>query len=175
MRRALYVGTFDPPTKGHQSVIQAGSDLFDELVIGLALNPNKAPMFTTTERLAMLNTMARGFSNVSAEKIPIGFYTVDFAQKMDIQFLLRGIRNTTDFVYEQMMCEQNLRINQTIRTIFVMPEAKYSHVSSSSVREKMKFMGWEDPVRNEIPDVIWPQFYKHAEEIAEYNGFHPSR
>ncbi len=133
-RIALYAGSFDPPTNGHLWMMQQGAALFDELVIMLAVNPEKPGFLPLGERERLLREMAAALGgNVRVERLPRGFL-VDAAREMGAQFLLRGIRNAVDFEYEKPMERMNARMEPGIRTVFLMPPPELEAVSSSMVR-----------------------------------------
>lgn len=158
MKIAVYAGSFDMPTKGHESVIRYASTIVDELVVAVGVNPAKTTMFTLQERLDMLRTITNQFANVSCSSFSVDQYQVNFAEEIGAKFIVRGLRNILDFISEQTMAEKNAIINPRIKTIFVMPDHKFTNVSSSTVKMMIGPKGWKDVVEHDIPDVMWPLF-----------------
>ena len=131
--KALYPGTFDPPTNGHIDLILRGSRLFDHLLVAALVNPAKSPMFTLDERLEMLREVTAGIPNVS-----IGTFNglmVDFAHQQGCTAVLRGIRAISDYEYEFQMALMNRRLAPEIETVFLQPAGRYSFVSSRMLKE----------------------------------------
>jgi len=140
--KALYPGTFDPLTRGHQDIIRRGLRIFDELVIGIALTNKKDPIFSVEERVQHINDYAAECHSgkYASAKVEIFTYeglTVDFCKKHDIDIILRGIRNQLDFEYEYPIATVNSKLDPSIETVFVMSDPSISYISSSMVREVM--------------------------------------
>jgi pantetheine-phosphate adenylyltransferase len=152
---AIYAGSFDPPTNGHQWMMQRGSEMFDELVVVLAVNPDKKGFLSMETRRALLEEMAAGLpgSNVRVEVVPQGFL-VDFASRIGASHLLRGIRNTIDFEYEKAMARMNARMQPGIQTVFLMPPSELEDISSSMVRGFVGLPGHERWVRASVPPCV---------------------
>jgi len=132
-RTAIYAGTFDPITLGHMDVVRRGLKLFDKIVIGVAENPKKCPMFDLDTRLNMVNESLNGESRVKV----IGFkgLLVDLAHQHGAIALLRGLRAASDFEYEFQMATMNRHLDAKIESVFVMAREDYTFVSSSFIRE----------------------------------------
>ena len=133
MRTALLPGTFNPPTLGHLDIIHRASKLCDRLIVALIDNPNKAAgIFSFGEKKSLLGTICAPFSNVEI----IGFrgLLVDLVQQNDIDFIIRGLRTTGDFEYEEQMAVAN-HIMSGIETVFLLTSPEYSHISSTLIRE----------------------------------------
>jgi len=130
---AIYPGTFDPITNGHLDIIQRATKMFDKVIVAVAENPKKAPVFSMEERVAMANTVIGDTPKVEI----MGFDTllVHFVEKQNAQVILRGLRAVTDFEYEFQLAGMNRRLNNNIETVFLTPSEKYSYISSSLVRE----------------------------------------
>ena len=144
-RIGIYAGSFDPPTLGHLWMIRQGAAMFDELVVALAVNPDKKPFLSTEDRHAALLEMLAETpecAHVRVETVAHGFL-VDFAQKAGATYLLRGVRNSTDFEYEKTMARVNARMEPCIRTVFLMPPGELEEISSSLVRGFVGVPGWE--------------------------------
>lgn len=133
-RTAIYAGSFDPPTNGHLWMISRGAEMFDELIVVLAVNPDKAGFLSIEERQRLLSSMVADLpGNVRVEVVKQGFL-VDFASRVGASYLLRGIRNTIDFEYEKAMARMNARMQPDIQSVFLMPPSELEEISSSMVR-----------------------------------------
>lgn len=146
---AVYPGTFDPVTNGHLDVIERASGLFDEVIVGIAHNINKNPIFTKEERKALVEISVKKFKNVKVE-IFSGLL-VDFALKKKAKVIIRGLRTVSDFEYEFQMSLTNRKLAPEITTVFLMPNEKYTYLNSSLVRELAKFNG---DVSGFVPAVV---------------------
>lgn len=154
-RTAVYAGSFDPPTNGHLWMMQQGAALFDELVVALAVNPDKPGFFSREERLAVLREMLSDIpGNVRIEAVSQGFL-VDFAREVGANYLLRGIRNTIDFEYEKPMARMNARMEPAIQSVFLMPPSELENISSSYVRGFVGVTGWERWVEACVPPCVY--------------------
>jgi len=131
--KAIYPGSFDPVTNGHLDLIARGSKIFDHLVVAILRNSSKNPLFTVEERVEMLTEGVSSFGNVSIATFD--GLLVDFACKQRAQAVMRGIRAISDYEYEFQMALMNRRLAPELETIFLMPDAKYSFVSSRLVKE----------------------------------------
>lgn len=132
-RIALYPGTFDPITKGHLDVIQRATRMFDEVVVLLAVNSKKTPMFSLEERRNLIEQSVVDMPSVGVEVT--NSIVVDYAAKRGAVALIRGVRAVTDFEYEFQIALMNRNIEPRVDTIFLMPNEKYSYLNSSIVRE----------------------------------------
>jgi pantetheine-phosphate adenylyltransferase len=130
---AIYPGSFDPPTNGHLDLIQRGAKIFDELVVAILRNPEKTALFTVDERLDMLRECTGQWKNVHVEAFE--GLLVDFARNRGAQAVLRGIRAVSDYEYELQMAWMNRKLDSSLETVFMMPAADYSYLSSRLVRE----------------------------------------
>jgi pantetheine-phosphate adenylyltransferase len=137
--KALYPGTFDPPTNGHIDLIQRGAKLFDHLVVAVLNNPGKNPFFTVEERVEMLHESINGLSNVSVATFD--GLMVDFARQQGASAVLRGIRAISDYEHEFQMALMNRRLAPEIETVFLQPAGRYSFVSSRMLKEVFSFGG----------------------------------
>ena len=137
--KAIYPGTFDPPTNGHLDLIARGSKLFEELTVAILNNPVKNPLFTVEERVEMLKESTRQLGNVSVATFE--GLMVDFARQSGATAVLRGIRAITDYEYEFQMALMNRRLAPEIETVFLQPAGRYSFVSSRLVKEVVSFGG----------------------------------
>jgi len=137
--RALYPGTFDPPTNGHVDLIQRGAKLFEHLTVGILMNPVKNPLFTVEERVEMLSEATRTLDNVSVATFD--GLMVDFARQLDARAVLRGIRAISDYEHEFQMALMNRRLAPEIETVFLQPAGRYSFISSRMLKEVFSFGG----------------------------------
>ncbi len=136
MSDAVYPGTFDPFTYGHLDLIHRGSKLFRRLIVGVAVNPAKKPVFTPEERVAMIREQIEGVLD-NVEVRHFGGLVVDFARKVKAFTILRGLRTVSDFEYEFQMALTNRAFANDVETLFVMPSLKYSYVSSRLIKESI--------------------------------------
>jgi len=137
--KALYPGTFDPPTNGHVDLIQRGSKLFEHLTVGILKNPVKNPLFTVEERVEMLKEATSALGNVSIATFD--GLMVEFARRQGATAVLRGIRAISDYEHEFQMALMNRRLAPEIETVFLQPAGRYSFVSSRMVKEVFSFGG----------------------------------
>jgi pantetheine-phosphate adenylyltransferase len=147
--KAIYPGSFDPPTNGHLDLIERGSKIFDELVVAILRNPEKNPLFSLADRRKMLEAMTSGFDNVSVD-IFDGL-TVDYALRVEARAILRGIRAISDYEYELQMALMNRKLQPSLETVFMMPAEKYSYLSSRLVREVAQLGG---SIECLVPDLV---------------------
>ncbi len=151
---ALYAGSFDPPTNGHLWMMRRGAELFDELVVVLAVNPDKRGFLPMEQRAELLRQMAAELpGKVRVEVVPQGFL-VDFAMRAGATHLLRGVRNTIDFEYEKAMARMNARMQPEIQTVFLMPPSELEEISSSLVRGFADLPGRERWVQACVPPCV---------------------
>jgi pantetheine-phosphate adenylyltransferase len=137
--KALYPGTFDPPTNGHVDLIERGSKLFDHLTVAILVNPVKNPLFTVEERVEMLEEVTGPLGNVSVATFD--GLMVEFARREGATAVLRGIRAISDYEHEFQMALMNRRLAPEIETVFLQPAGRYSFVSSRMVKEVFSFGG----------------------------------
>ncbi len=137
--KALYPGTFDPPTNGHIDLIQRGARLFEHLTVAILNNPVKNPLFTVEERVTMLRESTSALENVSVATFD--GMMVDFARELGATAVLRGIRAISDYEHEFQMALMNRRLAPDVETVFLQPAGRYSFVSSRMVKEVVSFGG----------------------------------
>lgn len=138
-KRAIYPGTFDPVTYGHIDVIKRVSKMFDEVIVAVAHNPDKNPVFSVEERVLMLKKAVQGISNIVIDDF--GGLLVDYAKSKQAGVVIRGLRAVSDFEFEFQMALTNKKIAEDIETIFVMPAEAYSYLSSRIIKEIIKLGG----------------------------------
>ena len=147
--KAVYPGSFDPPTNGHLDLIERGSKIFDELVVAILRNLEKDPLFSVTDRRKMLEEMTSGFDNVTVDTFD--GLTVDYALRVGARAILRGIRAISDYEYELQMALMNRKLQPGLETVFMMPAEKYSYLSSRLVREVAQLGG---SIECLVPDIV---------------------
>ncbi len=130
---AMYPGTFDPVTLGHEDLVRRAARLFDRVVVAVATNPGKDPMFSLEERVGLAEKVFADMTTV--EVSGYSGLTVDFALQNDLQVILRGLRAVSDFEYEFQLANMNRHLTDEVETAFLTPTEKYTFISSSLVRE----------------------------------------
>jgi pantetheine-phosphate adenylyltransferase len=146
MRIGLYPGTFDPPTLGHLDVVGRAIKLFDKLVIGVAINRDKGPLFSLEERVAMVEADTAQFSHLGdIVAMPMEGLLVDFAHKVDASCIVRGLRAVSDFEYEFQMVGINHRLAPDIETVFYMADVEHQAIASKLVKEVARLGGDVSP------------------------------
>ncbi len=138
-KRAIYSGTFDPITKGHLNIIKRSLKVYDEIIIAVAVSSSKQPMFNINSRIKLIQKSLKGIKGITI--ISFNNLLVDFAEEHKVYNIIRGLRTTIDFEYELQMYYANNFLNKKIDTIFLLPSLKYGFISSSLVRELIKFNG----------------------------------
>ena len=144
MRIGLYPGTFDPLTLGHVDIITRAAALVDRLVIGVAINRDKGPLFTLEERVAMIEAEAQALSARTGVEIvvhPFENLLIDCARDVGAQIIIRGLRAVTDFEYEFQMVGMNRAMDDKIETVFLMAEARHQAIASKLVKEIARLGG----------------------------------
>ena len=146
--RAVYPGTFDPITRGHEDLVRRASTLFDEIIVAVADSRGKSPFFTFEERVAMAREILAPFDNVRVE----GFsgLLMDFLHKHDAKIILRGLRAVSDFEYEFQMAGMNRNLFPDVETLFLTPAEQYMFISATMVREIASLGGDVSPFVNPI-------------------------
>ncbi len=136
---AIYPGTFDPITNGHIDIVERGAVLFDRLILAVAENPNKNPLFNLQERVSLAQQALAHVPNVTIQ----GFNNllVHYTQQINAKVILRGLRAVSDFEYEFQLASMNRRLNTSIETVFLTPAEQYAFISSSLVKEVARLGG----------------------------------
>jgi len=147
--KAIYPGSFDPPTNGHLDVIERGSKIFDELIVAVLGNPEKDPLFSVADRRKMLEAMTTEFGNVTVDTFD--GLTVDYALRVGASAVLRGIRAISDYEYELQMALMNRKLQPGLETVFMIPSEQYSYLSSRLVREIAQLGGAVDHL---VPELV---------------------
>lgn len=130
---AVYPGTFDPVTNGHSDLVQRASKLFERVIVAIAANPSKAPLFNLDQRVTMAKTVFDGMANV--EVCGFSDLLVDFVRKRKANVILRGLRAVSDFEFEMQLASMNRRLDHTVETVFMTPAEETSFISASLVKE----------------------------------------
>ncbi|MES2123436.1 MAG: pantetheine-phosphate adenylyltransferase [Gemmatimonadota bacterium] len=139
MRIAIYPGSFDPPTRGHEDLIRRALGLADRLIVAVAINPSKQPLFDVDERLQLLQAAVGNEPRV--ELASFSGLLADFARDRGATLAVRGLRAVSDFEYEFQMALMNRRLNPDLETVFLVPAVDLTYLSSSLVREAARFGG----------------------------------
>jgi len=148
-RAAIYPGTFDPITNGHIDLVQRGRALFDRVVVAVASNPQKGPLFTARERLAMARAALADLPGVEVRLFDD--LTIDFARRHGCATIIRGLRAVSDFEYELQIALTNRDLNPGIETVFLAPSIRYVYLSSRIVKEVASYGG---PVGELVPPLV---------------------
>ncbi len=146
---AVYPGTFDPITNGHIDLVERSLGIFDEVIIALAPNPKKIPLFTIEERIEMIKTATKGLQNVKTDVF--NGLLVNYAKKKKAKAIIRGLRAVSDFEYEFQMALMNRRLDSRIETVFLMPSEEYSYLTSTIIKEIAAFKG---SVKGLVPKIV---------------------
>jgi pantetheine-phosphate adenylyltransferase len=139
MKIAVFPGSFDPFTVGHESIVLRAVDLFDKIIIGIGSNNNKRSFFTGAQRLDMIQSLFAGNDKVEAQ-----YYddlTIEFCKRVGAQFMLRGLRTSSDFEYEKSIAQVNQVMLPEVESVFMLTLPEHTSVNSSVVREVLRFGG----------------------------------
>jgi pantetheine-phosphate adenylyltransferase len=146
---AIYPGSFDPLTSGHLDLIERGAQIFDHLVVAVLTNLEKEPLFTSRERVEMLQVVTAAMRNVSVDTFD--GLLVEYAQRKKAKAILRGVRAFSDYEYELQMALVNRRLAPELETVFMMPAESYSYLSSRLVKEIFQYGG---SVKHMVPPEV---------------------
>ena len=149
MRTAIYPGSFDPITNGHLDVIDRGRRIFDKVVVAVARNPSKNPLFTSEQRVALIKENLKDRPHI--EVIAFDGLIVDLAEQLNAVALIRGLRAVSDFEHEFQMAQMNRHLDEKVETIFLMPNEKFFFTSSNLIKQVFKFT---DRERNLISENV---------------------
>ena len=133
MKKALFAGSFDPFTNGHMDIVKQASEIFDEVIVAVAYNTEKQGFLPVEKRLGLIIKSVSGIENISVDSYE--GLTVDYAKKNGVDILIRGIRNSSDFEYEQQIAGVNQKLAPEIKTVFLTPKPENIHISSTVVRD----------------------------------------
>jgi pantetheine-phosphate adenylyltransferase len=161
MNIAVYAGSFDPVTLGHINIVERGLHVFERIIIGVAVNPNKKGFFTAAERVEMIREIFKGVRGVKVEEFT--GLLVAYAKKVKANAILRGIRSVQDFEYEFPMALANKKLLPNVETVFMMTEGEYSYFSSSLIKEICTFGG---NIHGMVPKQVEKRMLKKCRETA---------
>jgi pantetheine-phosphate adenylyltransferase len=132
-RNAMYPGTFDPITNGHHDLVRRAASIFDRVIVAIAANPNKTPMFSLQTRIDLAQRVLHDLPNVQV----VGYsgLTVEFARKNDVSVVMRGLRAVSDFEFEFQLANMSRHLAREIETVFLTPQEQFTFISSTLVRE----------------------------------------
>ncbi len=150
MRAAIYPGTFDPITNGHLDIIQRAATIFDRVTVAITTNPSKKPLFEVSERMQMIRQLTASYPSVEVDSFT--GLLVDYVKSKGATAIVRGLRAVSDFEYEFQMALVNRKIAETVETVFLMPNEKYTYLNSTIVKEVAAFGG--DVSRFVPPEVL---------------------
>jgi len=162
MKRALYAGSFDPLTYGHLDILNRAADLVDELIVIVSASTAKNYLFTTEERLEMVETSLKEIMVENCQVVAYDGLTVKFAKENDIDVLIRGIRSVKDFEYERDIAELNALQNKAIETVFMIADSKYQSISSTMVKE-IAYYGGE--LQDLVPACVGDKVKKVSQKV----------
>ena len=148
-RVAIYPGTFDPVTNGHIDIIRRALNICDHLVVSVALNPTKNPLFPIEQRVDFIKKALKDLENVDV--LPFENLLTDFARKNDAAVIIKGLRAVSDFEYELQMGLMNRNLDQSIETLFMIPSQEYSFLSSNFIKEIAKHGG---DIHKLVPKIV---------------------
>lgn len=148
-RIAIYPGSFDPLTNGHVDIIERGARIFDSIIVAILANAEKTPLFSESERITIIRDVFRSHKNVQVETFD--GLLVDYAQLKKATVLVRGLRAVSDFEYEFQMALMNRRLAPGIETVFMMPDEKYTYISSRLIKEVFRLGG---EITGLVPPVV---------------------
>ena len=131
--KAVYPGTFDPITRGHEDIVRRAASIFPQVVVAIAANPNKTPLFSVEQRVELARSVLQDLPNVEV----VGYHglTVEFARQRDLAVIVRGLRAVSDFEFEFQLANMGRYLQPDIETVFMVPKEKFTFISSSLVRE----------------------------------------
>lgn len=160
---ALFPGSFDPLTNGHLDLIERSANLFDQVIVGVFSNTNKTALFTSEEKVTMLESSIKHLTNVEVMIQPAKL-TVVAAQELGATTLVRGIRNMKDYEYEKDIAKMNQHLNPQLETVFLLANERYEHISSSLLKEILAFGG---DVSSYLPKAVNEKLNTKNRELNE--------
>jgi pantetheine-phosphate adenylyltransferase len=163
LRVGVYASSFDPLTTGHLWMIEEGVKVFDRLIVGIGVNPEKRYTFSIEERVAMVKASTRQFKNLKVEAFGHQFL-IKYAESLKAGFILRGIRSESDYEFERVMRNINGDLNEEITTVFLMPPRGIAEISSSMVKGLIGPAGWEKIVKEYVPQPVNDQLLQRFHE-----------
>ena len=152
--KGVYAGSFDPLTEGHLYMILEGSKLFDELIVAIGINAGKTYTFSLDTRLKLIKEATKSLKNIVVDSFENKFL-INYAEEMGCSYIIRGIRNESDYEFERTMRNVNGDLNSNISTIFLMPPREISEISSSFVKGLVGPEGWENVIKKFVPKPVY--------------------
>ncbi|OPJ61768.1 pantetheine-phosphate adenylyltransferase [Clostridium oryzae] len=149
MKVAVYPGSFDPITKGHEDIIKRAAKVFDELIVVVSVNPDKKGLFDIPERVELIKRVVKPYANVKVESFD--GLVINYMKTHDIKVIIKGLRAMSDFEYEFQMALINNKLDSSVETLFMMTNTEYSFLSSSAVKQTAMFGGC---IKGLVPDEI---------------------
>jgi pantetheine-phosphate adenylyltransferase len=160
MKTAVYPGSFDPVTNGHLDIIRRSAKVFDEVIVGVLVNPHKKGLFDIEERVELIQKVVKDIPNVKVESF--SGLLIHFMKNKGAKVIIKGLRAVSDFEYEFQMSLMNSKLDPNIETVFMMTSAKNSFLSSSSVKQVAMFGGC---IKDLVPDEIIPDIIKKVSRL----------
>jgi pantetheine-phosphate adenylyltransferase len=157
MKIAVYPGSFDPITNGHEDIIKRASGIFDEVIVAVLVNPDKKGLFEIEERVEMIKKVITPYPNVKVESF--SGLLINFMKTKKAEVIIKGLRAVSDFEYEFQMALLNNKLSPAVETLFMMTSAQYSYLSSSAVKQVAMFGGC---IKDLVPDAILKEVVKRA-------------
>jgi pantetheine-phosphate adenylyltransferase/8-oxo-dGTP diphosphatase len=161
MKRAVYAGSFDPVTNGHLWMIERGYDLFDEMIVAIGVNPEKRASFSVQEREEMVREVTQHLPNLRVTSFENQFL-VNYARSVGANYILRGIRNPSDYEFERTMRYINSDLVPEVSTVFLMPPRSIAEVSSTMIKGLVGPEGWEEILKKYVPPAVHRRFMQMA-------------
>lgn len=153
LKKAIYAGSFDPPTNGHLWMIDRAAALFDEVEVAIGTNPSKQAAFSTRQKIAMLASITQPFKNVHVSQFE-GRLLVEYAEELGCQYIVRGLRSEADFNYEITMRDANHVLNPVIQTVYLIAPPELAPVSSSFVKNLVGNRDWQKTAAGYVPAIV---------------------
>ena len=155
MKRIVYPGTFDPIHNGHLDIARKAAELFDELILVVAVNQEKSPLFNDKKRVELIKESLYDVKNVKVETF--NGLVVDFVRSTESVAIIRGLRHVSDFEFEFQMAMMNFNLNPNIKSLFMMPDEKYIHLNSTVIKDVARLGG---DISDYVPKCVQDALYK---------------
>ena len=155
MKRIVYPGTFDPIHNGHLDIARKAAELFDELILVVAVNQEKSPLFSDKERVELIKESLYDVKNVKVDTF--NGLVVDFVRSTESVAIIRGLRHVSDFEFEFQMAMMNFNLNSNIKSLFMMPDEKYIHLNSTVIKDVARLGG---DISDYVPKCVQDALYK---------------
>jgi len=155
MKRIVYPGTFDPIHNGHLDIARKAAELFDELILVVAVNQEKSPLFNDKERVELIKESLYDVKNVKVDTF--NGLVVDFVRSTESVAIIRGLRHVSDFEFEFQMAMMNFNLNPNIKSLFMMPDEKYIHLNSTVIKDVARLGG---DISDYVPKCVQDALYK---------------